>query len=162
MDGVRLIMKLTSVVSLVLVAGLSFGRHGNTPPEVTVSFKSPKAKVGSVVPGVITITFAEGLHGYQNPPTDEFQIPVKVSVTEAGFKLAGATYPKGVGYTPVGETKPIKIYRGTIQIPFKLRVASKAANYDVNFKVDYQLCSDKACFPPASLIAKGKLSVSGK
>lgn len=155
-------MKFASVFAMLLAVGISFGQHGNTPPKVTVSFKSPKAKIGSVVPGVITITFAEGLHAYQNPPTDEFQIPVKVSVTEAGFKLAGAAYPKGVAYTPVGETKQIKIYRGTIQIPFKLHVAHKAANYNVNFKVDYQMCSDRACFPPDSLVAKGNLNVVGK
>lgn len=142
---------------LILPAVMPF--QGGTPPVATLKFASPSAKPGATVDATLTVSFGAGLHGYQNPPSDEYQIPVKVSIVEAGFKLIKASYPKGVDFMPVGETKPTKVYQGKITIPLKIKAGTKPASYSVNVKLDYQECNDSACFQPASLIVKGTLVV---
>lgn len=129
-------------------------------PSASLKFAKANVKAGEKVKATLSITFADGLHGYQNPPAQDYQIPVKVSVTEKGFTLVKVTYPKGTDFTMQGEEHPAKVYEGTIQIPLELKAAAKAGSYNVNVKVDYQQCNESSCFPPSSVVAKAKLVVA--
>jgi len=149
-----------SVSSLVLAAA-AFGQ-GGTPPTATLKFDKPSAVPGATVTGTLTLTFAEGLHGYQNPPSDEFQIPVKIEVVEKGFTLVKASYPKGVDFSMAGETKPAKVYQGKITIPITLKAATKPGTYNVNIRVNYQECNANSCFPPGVVVVKDALKVAKK
>ena len=151
--------RILASLPLVLVAAAAMAQPAPAPT-ATLKFDKPSAAAGSVVKGTLTITFADGLHGYQNPPADEYEIPVTVKVIEKGFTLVKAIYPKGEDFTMAGESKPIKVYKGTITIPVQLKAATKLGTYNVNVRVDYQQCNDSACFPPGNVIAKGKLAVT--
>lgn len=150
--------RILASLPLFLVASAAMAQPAPAPT-ATLKFDKPSAAAGSVVKGTLTITFADGLHGYQNPPADEYEIPVTVKVIEKGFTLVKATYPKGDDFTMAGESKPIKVYKGTITIPVILKAASKPGTYNVNVRVDYQQCNESACFPPGNVIAKSKLAV---
>src|ERR1700704_6426167 len=100
---------LTALFAILASLALA---QGNAQPTVKLVF--PKtAKAGAKVQGTIEVTFSEGLHGYQNPPTDEYQIPVKVSIDTKGFVLAKTAYPKGEMKVIGGDTKPSAVYEGT-------------------------------------------------
>lgn len=142
---------------LALASTVAFGQAA--APTATLKFDKSSAAAGSVVKATLTLTFAEGLHGYQNPPADEYQIPVSVSVIEKGFKLVKANYPKGMDFTMAGEAKPTKVYEGKISIPLEIKTGAKPGTYNVNVKISYQQCNDSSCFPPGDLVAKAQLKV---
>lgn len=139
---------------LACVASAQFG----PAPKATLKLEKTTAAVGSVIKGVITVEIAEGYHTYSNPPSTTDQIPLVVSLT--GLKLVKIDYPKGVDYTPNGETKPIKVYKETIKIPVTLKVTGKPGKVIVVAKVDYQQCNDSSCFPPDKVEAKATLTVT--
>ncbi len=142
---------------LVLTAAFALGQS-NTPPTVKVTL--PKdAKVGQKVKGFVEISFAEGLHGYQNPPTDEYQIPVSVTLETKGYVLAKPVYPKGVSKATGGDTKPAGVYEGTIKIPVVITVPKKAGVGELKFTVNYQQCNEQACFPPSNVVSTVKITV---
>jgi len=141
---------------LVLTVGLASAQM-NTAPTVKVTF--PKdAKAGSQVKGTVEVTFSDGLHGYQNPPSEEFQIPVTVVVDTKGYKLK-VTYPKGAMKVIGGDTKPAAVYEGTIKIPVTLTVPKSGAAGEVKITVKYQQCNDQACFPPDGVSSTVKIHV---
>jgi DsbC/DsbD-like thiol-disulfide interchange protein len=129
-------------------------------PSASLKFAKATAAPGEKLKATLTVTFAPGLHGYQNPPAEEFQIPVTVKVVEKGFSLVKATYPAGTDFTMEGEAKPAKVYEGMISIPIELKASAKAGTYNVNVRVDYQQCNASSCFPPGSVTAKAKLVVA--
>ena len=130
-------------------------------PSATVKLDAPSVAVGKPLKGVLTLTLPDGLHGYQNPPAGEYEIPIKLSVADAGIKLTKTEYPKGESLTVGGGDKPTLVYEGTIKIPFTL-LAAKPGAKGVTLKVDYQLCNANSCFPPSSITAKVPLKVTPK
>lgn len=154
-----MLMKRALMMLPLLAAAAAVMAQGE-PPKATLTFDKTSAAAGSVVKGTLTLTFAEGLHGYQNPPSDEFQIPVVVKVVENGFKLVKAYYPKGTDFTMAGEPKPAKVYQGTIKIPIEVQASTKPANYNVNVAINYQECNESSCFPPGTVTAKATLAVT--
>lgn len=132
-------------------------------PAATIKLDAPSAVVGKPIHGVLTLTIPAGQHGYQNPPVDPYENPIKLSVIEVGFRLGKVDYPKGTELNVAGAEKPSRVYQGTVTIPFSLvptKPSPKGAVTNVNFKVDYQLCTMSSCYPPASLVAKAPLKVA--
>ena len=154
-------MGLFSLLALTLV-------QMDEKPTASVKLASGTATVGKPLKGTLTLAFPEGLHGYQNPPSDEFEIPIKITLAESGFKLGQVDYPKGVEMRMEGAEKPTKVYEGTIAIPFILsalprpRTTPKSQPWDgkLSFKVDYQLCNATSCFPPGSITIRIPLKVA--
>ncbi|RYG23845.1 hypothetical protein EON82_12720 [bacterium] len=148
---------MSLVLSLLTVGLVMQGEK----PTATVKLAAPTATVGQAVKGTLTLVLPEGLHGYQNPPADEYENPITLRVVEKNFKLGKIEYPKGVELKMDGAEKPTKVYEGTVQIPFTLiatKPLAKGAS-TVGFKVDYQLCSMSSCWPPSSIVVKAPLKV---
>ena len=119
---------------------------------------------GKPLKGVLTLALPEGLHGYQNPPSGEFEIPVKLSVADPAYRLTKVDYPGGESMTVAGGDQPTRVYQGTVRIPFTLLVAKalpKGAS-GVSLRLDYQLCTMQSCYPPAFLTVKAPLKVVAK
>jgi DsbC/DsbD-like thiol-disulfide interchange protein len=150
---------MTALLPLLALA-TAVAQAPDEAPTVSLKFAKATAAPGEKVKATLTVTFAPGLHAYQNPPSEEFQIPIKVGVAEKGFKLVKATYPVGTDFTMGGETKPAKVYEGTIAIPLEIKASAKPANYNVNVRLDYQQCNASSCFPPSSVVVKAKLTVA--
>jgi len=145
---------MTPLLALLLV-------QSGKAPTATIKLAAPTATVGKEIKGTIKLSFPEGFHGYQNPPADEFENPIKVAVVEKTYKLVKVNYPAGVEFKVVGAEKASLIYEGEIEIPFTLLATKPAAKNakDVSFKIDYQLCNASSCWPPASLSIKVPLKV---
>src|SRR4051794_32337945 len=135
MDGNRR-MNMKKLLSLGVAMALACAyalAQNNEAPKVSVNL--PKtAKAGKAVEATIVLTFAEGLHGYQNPPSDPTLIPVEVSVDTKGIKVKSIKYPAGKDEKVTGEDKPVRVYEGTIKIPVTF-IAPKKGKTQVTFKV---------------------------
>lgn len=143
---------------LVALASVASAQKGLTP---TATLKFDKASVapGGTVKATLTVKFAAGLHGYQNPPANKDEIPISVKVLESGFKLVKAQYPKGVDLKIAGLDETSKVYEGTIVIPLEIKASAKAKTYNVAVQLDYQQCTETSCYPPDKVVAKAKLKV---
>lgn len=146
---------LTAILALFVSLALA---QENTPPTVKVVLPK-QAKPGAKVQGTVEVTFSDGLHGYQNPPTDSYQIPVKVTVDTKGFVLAKLVYPKGIMKAIGGDTKASAVYEGTVKIPITVTVPAKAGASEVKVTVSYQQCNDQACFPPDKVTSAAKILI---
>jgi DsbC/DsbD-like thiol-disulfide interchange protein len=115
-------------------------------PRVSLKILTKAPAPNSTVKGLVTIVFAEGLHGYQNPPTMDYQIPVTVQSDSKGNAIK-PVYPKGTIKEFAGEKSAV--YEGTVEIPFTFAAPKKAGTSILTLKVGYQQCNDSGCFPPA-------------
>src|SRR5687767_16028688 len=93
------------------------------------------AKAGTVVKGMLKLTFEPGLHGYQNPPTKDYMIPVRVESGIKGLKVV-PKYPKGEITEVAGEQAAG--YEGHVQIPVLITMPKKAGPLVVKLAVSFQ------------------------
>jgi len=145
---------MTPLVALLLL-------QGGQAPTATIKLSAPTATVGKELKGTIKLSFPLGLHGYQNPPADEFENPIKLSISDKNYKLIKIEYPAGKEFKIQGAEKASLIYEGDIEIPFTL-VPTKVQAKNVKavmLKLGYQLCSSSYCWPPAALTLKAPLKV---
>lgn len=143
---------------LIFCAAIGLAQE-NTAPTVKLLLPA-KAKAGAKVQATVVVTFAEGLHAYQNPPTSDYQIPVKVTLDSKTFTMAKPAYPKGVMLSIGGDPTPAGVYEGTIKIPVVITLPKKAGASEVKVTVSYQQCNDQACFPPSTVSATAKLTIT--
>ncbi len=142
------------LMGLALVTGAAFAQDA---PTLKVTIPAT-AKPGETVKGTVTVTFADGWHGYQNPPSDPYQNPVTVTVDTKGFKLKKATYPKGV----VKEMSGAKtaVYEGQISIPVEITVPKQVGKTKVTITVSFQQCNEGTCLPPSAAALKTDITIA--
>jgi DsbC/DsbD-like thiol-disulfide interchange protein len=152
-------MRSLLAATLPLLATIAFAQ--DVVPKAELKLDKVTAIAGSTVKGHITLTFSEGLHGYQNPPTVDYQIPVKVSAPK-GTTLSKVSYPKGVDFLMAGETSPSKVYEGRLEIPVEIKVGKKPGKTTIKLTIDYQQCNMSSCFPPSKLEVRAPLTITKK
>lgn len=146
-------MKLAS-----LLVGIDFAATvvAQDAPKVKLDLPA-KVAPGAVIKGTVTVTFADGWHGYQNPPSDPYQNPVAIALKAKGVKLGKVAYPTGM-IKEFGGT-PTAVYEGTIKIPFEIVAPKKAQSLALAFTLNYQQCNDSTCLPPGAVQLKGTVKV---
>ncbi|MCW5940725.1 MAG: thioredoxin family protein [Fimbriimonadaceae bacterium] len=145
-------------IPIALVAWLALGAVAqNVPPTVTVKLDKPTVSAGKAFQGTATVTFGPGLHGYQNPPSQDYMIPVSLTLANKEFKLAKVAYPKGVVKSVAGDQAAV--YDGTIAIAFQGTAPTKVGKFKLKFELGYQQCTDENCFPPGSVTAEVPFTV---
>jgi len=127
------------------------------PPTASLKVGSQAVKPGASFDATVSVTFAENLHGYQNPPTEDFMVPVSVASSTKDFTLKSAKYPKGVVKKAGG--MDAAVYEGTVQIPITLVAPKKAGAYTLKLDVKYQQCDENNCFVPGTISATAKVKV---
>jgi DsbC/DsbD-like thiol-disulfide interchange protein len=150
--------RIPAILSALAFVSLSFGQ--GDPPKVVFSLDKPTVAAGGTLTGKVTVTFADGLHGYQNPPSDDSDIPVKVSAPKgAKFTVSTVKYPKGEKKVLAGSSTPTAVYEGTIVIPVTLKAPKTVGATKATIQFDYQECNDSSCFPPGVLQASADVKV---
>lgn len=148
-----------------MIATLLFASVVFQTPRATASVKvdKPSVSAGATFTAHVSVTFPDGYHAYQNPPTESFEIPVKVELAGGSkFKLVKVQYPKGTPMKVAGDDKPSNVYTDTISIPVTLKSPAKAGAASFGLKVSYQQCNDQACLPPDTLDLTAKVTVKAK
>jgi DsbC/DsbD-like thiol-disulfide interchange protein len=153
-------IKIFGIISLCLIACLGLGQAPE--PTLVVSPIAKQVAAGSKITVTLTVTFAEGFHGYQNPPAGEYEIPVTVKVDGKEIKVIKIAYPAGVDATIGGMDKPTKAYEGTVKFPVTIQLPTKPGTKEVKFRVSYQQCDATSCFPPAEVNKTVKINVVKK
>jgi DsbC/DsbD-like thiol-disulfide interchange protein len=141
---------------LLPLLACALSQPSNTPPVATLSLPAKPAPVGHTFRAALTLKFADGLHGYQNPPSDQFEIPVTVKLKPGAYKIVAISYPKGINFG----TPPVKVYSGAVTIILTLKAVKKAKSLALT--VNYQQCNESSCFPPSEIPVTGTFSVSHK
>lgn len=152
--GVRVLCLLL----LTITCAAAFAQQ-DVAPKASLAVVSIKPQPNSKVKATLTLTFGEGLHAYQNPPSEDYMIPVTVKSSSGDVKLVKVSYPVGKDEIVGGETKPVKVYEGTIKIPITLQAPGKAGSYPVSLSIQYQQCTSNNCFPPKTVTATSKLTL---
>lgn len=152
-------MRIAIAFILTLCSALLWAQ--DTPPKISLKLNE-KAVAGANVKGTLTVTFAEGLHGYQNPQEDPTLIPVEVQAADAATKIVKVEYPKGKDFVMTGDTTPVKVYGGTIQIPVTFKMPDQAGPAELKVRLAYQQCDDSNCFAPSSVLTSLKVTVEKK
>jgi hypothetical protein len=145
---------ITSLIALLALQG------DNVPPVVSLKLVTPHVTANKAFTANLVVKFADGLHGYQNPPSDQFEIPVTVKLKSGEAKLIKIGYPKGADMTMPGDTKPTKVYSGSITIPLSFKAGKHLGPVVVT--LNYQQCTGANCFPPSAVDAKADLSAPHK
>ena len=127
-------------------------------PKVRIVLDKKAVKPGATIEGKVAITFAAGLHGYQNPPSKDYMIPVKLEAEGKEIKLK-VTYPTGVPMAVGGETEPALVYEGEVFFPIQITLPKKTGPVKIALKFSYQQCNDSACFPPSSISLVEKITI---
>lgn len=128
----------------------------NEPPKVELLVPK-QAALGKKVQATVRMTFAPGLHAYQNPPSKDFMIPVTIKSSVKGI-AAIPSYPKGEVKLLLGE--PTAVYEGTVDIPVVLKIPRRIGTILIKLDVGFQQCTDQACDRPGSVPVTAKLSVT--
>lgn len=152
-------MTRSLALSLLVAALADLAFCQPTPAVVQFTVAQKTAVVGAKVKGTIKITFSEGRHAYQNPPSKDYMIPVSVTAKSKGFKLEPVAYPKGVPHKTMGETENVAVYQGTISIPVVFDMPTKPGTVTIKLDVSCQQCTESDCSPPEDAIVVAKITV---
>lgn len=136
---------------LAIVTGLAISWQPAAPaPKISAETKLTLAPSAMKVL-TLDVQFADGYHGYQNPPSDEFQLPVKITASKGAVRLIKVAYPAGVDFKMEGEKKSSKVYSGKVAFPVTVKAPTKPGTYKLELKLDVQQCTDSECYPPLTV-----------
>lgn len=130
----------------------------DVPPKVVLQLEKATAKPGETIKGTLTATFAPGLHGYQNPPSKDYMLPVKVSAGE-GTTLKGVQYP--AGHMEMAGGEEAAVYSGAVGFAVTVVVPDKPGVHKVALKFFYQQCDEHACYMPTTIDVSAEITVAG-
>jgi len=126
------------------------------PVKAEIASKSPLEVVaGKTAEVTIRLTIDESYHTYANPPTNDTARPTELKLDEAAsgkVRLAGVEYPEGKlkSLSSTG-LEPVAIYEKEAAITARLEVPADAPAGVTNvvLVLEYQVCTDQFCLPPA-------------
>jgi uncharacterized protein YyaL (SSP411 family) len=124
-----------------------------------VTAKAEVAREARVTPGgevsiKVTVTTKPGWHIYANPVSSETLKPTVVNLTtNEAANLGGVEYPQGTKKALAGQDEKVGVYEGSVVVNAQVRIdkSTKPGPLDLELKVRYQACDDRACLAPASL-----------
>lgn len=127
-------------------------------PKVEFKVVTPKVRPGAEVKANVVVRFGPHLHAYQNPPTEDWMIPLKIEGV-AGTKIKKATYPKGQMKQVGGLDKPAAVYSDAVTVALVLEAPKKSGKATFKIEVKYQQCDEQNCFPPSQVPASALVTV---
>lgn len=141
--------------TLMALTGLVALGTAQDAPRIELKLDAKTAKPSSEVKGTVIITFAPGLHGYQNPPSQSYQLPIVVK-GDTGTTVLKVKYPAGHDEEVGGEVA--KVYSGRTVVPITFKAPAKAGPVKFGVVVEFQQCDASNCFAPDR--AKGSATLT--
>jgi DsbC/DsbD-like thiol-disulfide interchange protein len=150
------LVRAATLCSVALAAASAFAG----PVKANVKLLSSPV-VGKVVKGVLSISIPTGYHVYANPPSSEYQIPLRVTLSGPAVQSPTVKYPVGTDLMIAGDEKPSKVYESKFAIPFSTTL-SKVGKTTLSFRIEYQMCDEHACLPPSRVMTVFNVVVKKK
>ena len=127
------------------------------PPDKTVLKKDASVNVS------IPVRLRPGYHVNSNTPSDQFLIPLKLTLTSNSVQVSPIEYPTPQMMKLSFSEKPVSVYEGDFILETKFKASPGAAGYvQVDGKLRYQACNDKMCLPPRSIDFKIPVDIREK
>ena len=124
-------------------------------PRVTLSGTVDPVVVGSdqSTNATFEITLPDGYHVNSDAPLDEFLKPTRLLMEAPdGVAVAAIRYPEALLFATQFSEQPLAVYEHEFRIEVALTVAGLApGEYPLQATLKYQACSDRICYPPATL-----------
>jgi hypothetical protein len=147
------------IVSAFLLFDVAFAADQPTQARVYVTFEgaSGEPTVTPGKPAEVELRFRvkEGFHINSNQPKSELLIPTVLKLDVPTDLAAGTiTYPPGKDLSfPFDPSEKLNVYSEDFTVTAKLSAAKTASsgNFTVHGQLNYQACSDNACFPPKNI-----------
>lgn len=149
-------MRILIATAMILASAAALAQQPK--PTVSLAWSSTTVAKGGELKGTLTVKVPESHHLYQNPPSKDYQIPIKITSADSNVKLVKVSYPKGKDYTD-STGASYKVYNGTVKIPVTVKMPDAAGKKTVKLKFAYQMCNDTSCYPPANLIASKAVTI---
>ncbi len=148
-------MRILIAATLILASAAALAQP---KPTVSLSWSSTTVAKGGELKGTLTVKVPASHHLYQNPPSKDYQIPIKITSADSNVKLVKASYPKGSDFVD-SSGDSYKVYNGTVKIPVTVKMPDAAGKKTVKLKFAYQMCNDTSCYPPTSIIASKAVTI---
>lgn len=129
-------------------------------PLIRFELETSKAAVAEKIRGTVVVTFAEGMHAYQNPPSQDYMIPLEITAGNDRTRLISVDYPRGIEKMAGGEMAAV--YMGEVSIPVVVAATSGAGEQSLALTVSYQQCDDDQCFMPTDQQVTAAIFLSGE
>jgi hypothetical protein len=144
--------------ALLLVAAFALAADEPKLGRVYVTFEgATPATVSPGKPAEVELHFKvkEGFHVNSNQPKSELLIPTTLKLDlPTDLAAGGTTYPPGKDLSfPFDPSEKLNVYSEDFTVKTKLAAAKTAAtgNFTVHGQLNYQACSDNACYPPKNI-----------
>ncbi len=102
----------------------------------------------------LRIAVASDFHVQANPASDEFLVPLEVSLEpQSDVHAEPPGYPPGTPHRLQGTDSDLLIYDGTfdINVPIVVGPTAQPGDYTLSGQVRYQACDATSCRAPASV-----------
>jgi len=151
------VRKATTIFfAIVVVSACVFA--ADAPARVYVTFEgASSASVSAGKPAEVELKFRvkDGFHVNSNKPNSDLLIPTTIKLEPPSDLATGAiVFPPGRDISfPFDPSEKLNVYSQGFTVKAKLIAANTAApgNFTVHGKLNYQACSDNACFPPKNV-----------
>ncbi|MBX3110769.1 MAG: protein-disulfide reductase DsbD N-terminal domain-containing protein [Fimbriimonadaceae bacterium] len=137
------------MTTAILALGLASALAQDHTPTITVAPAKGNIVAGGLARIDVKVSIKDGLHAYQNPPSQDYMIPLSIEAGD-GTVVEKVKYPKGTMAAVGGETEKAAVYEGDVVVPVYVRLGNQAGHTSVKLKVTIQQCTDANCFPPES------------
>ena len=100
----------------------------------------------------VELKIDEGFHAQSRTPSQDYLIKFDIKLDEnEALTFGEPVFPKGHDEEYPGLGK-LNVYTGTvvIRVPVEVKADAKQGDVKITGKLTYQICDDKACYPPES------------
>jgi|SRR5579864_3772776 len=162
----RFLVAICLIAALPLAAGAADLQFRGADVQYVTADPVAQVKASAGAPTKVMLNFhvLEGYHVNSNKPRSEFLIPTKLKLSPPlGIRVAQLTYPAGKDFSlSFSPAETLNVYTGdfSIQATLEPAPAALAGAYHVSGELDYQACSDRACFPPKKLPVSFEVEVA--
>jgi len=148
--------KILSVVVLTALQIFAADEPKSSRAYVIFEGASPvTVSPGRPTPLELRFKVKQGFHINSNQPKSELLIPTTLKLDVPTDLAAGiVSYPPGKDISfPFDPGEKLNVYAGDFIVKARMSAARTAStgNFTVHGQLNYQACSDNACFPPKNL-----------
>jgi thiol:disulfide interchange protein len=143
---------MKTLVALLVLISASLTAQAAAPATVPVAAELNLKSLPPGQPAVVAVVVdvPEGLHAQSSQPTSPNYIPFKVTIDpNPSIELSPPIYSPGKleNYELLGQ---LSVYTGRVitYVPLRVKEDAKPGPLTLSGVVQYQMCNDRACFPP--------------
>ena len=137
------------MTTAILALGFAAALAQDHTPTISVATGTGSFYSGGLARFDVKVSIKDGLHAYQNPPSQDYMIPLSIDAGE-DTAVEKVKYPRGIMATVGGETEKAAVYEGDVIVPVYVRLGRSTGRLTVKLKVNIQQCTESNCFPPES------------